>query len=32
LLAGRPKNERTTVDDPAEVGGSRTTGRWGNAR
>ncbi len=31
-LAGRPENERTTVDGPAEVGGSRTTGRRGNAR
>src|SRR5918998_1631551 len=30
--AGRPKNEQTTVDGPAEVGGSRTTGRRGNAR
>ncbi len=26
-LAGRPENERTTVDGPAEVGGSRSTGR-----
>jgi hypothetical protein len=32
LLAGRPENERTTVDGPAEVGGSRITGRRGNAR
>ena len=32
LLAGRPENERTTVDGPVEVGGSRTTGRRGNAR
>ncbi len=31
-LAGRPENERTTVDGPAEVGGSRRTGRRGNAR
>ena len=31
-LAGRPENERTTVDGPAEVGGSRITGRRGNAR
>ena len=30
--AGRPENERTTADGPAEVGGSRTTGRRGNAR
>jgi len=32
LLAGRPKNERTTADGPAEVGGSRSTARRGNAR
>ena len=25
-VAGRPKNERTTADDRAEVGGSRITG------
>ena len=31
-LAGRPENERTKADGPAEVGGSRTTGRRGNAR
>jgi hypothetical protein len=30
--AGRPQDERTMVDGPAEVGGSRTTGRRGNAR
>ncbi len=30
--AGRPENERTTADGPAEVGGSRSTGRRGNAR
>ena len=31
-LGGRPEDERTMVDGPAEVGGSRTTGRRGNAR
>jgi hypothetical protein len=29
---GRPENERTKADGPAEVGGPRTTGRRGNAR
>jgi hypothetical protein len=29
---GRPEDERTEADGPAEVGGSRTTGRRGNAR
>jgi hypothetical protein len=31
-IAGRPENERTKADGPAEVGGSRSTGRRGNAR
>ena len=30
--AGRPESKRTEADGPAEVGGSRTTGRRGNAR
>ena len=29
---GRPENERTKADGPAEVGGPRSTGRRGNAR
>src|SRR5450755_4132511 len=31
-VAGRPKNERTTADGPAEVRGPSSTGRRGNAR
>jgi hypothetical protein len=29
---GRPEDERTEADGPVEVGGSRSTGRRGNAR
>lgn len=31
-FAGRPENERTTADGPAEVRGPSSTGRRGNAR
>src|SRR5947199_4437164 len=31
VLAGRPENERTMVDGPAEVRGPSSTGRRGNA-
>jgi hypothetical protein len=32
MMVGRPEDEKTTADGPAEVGGPRTTGRRGNAR